>query len=364
MRISRRLPLAVLVALVAALVFVAAPAMADFGLDHIGVGVQNQDGTPDMQAGSHPYSFTGTFVLKAFQGTIKDSRVELPPGFVGDPDATARCAYQDFTGQEQGKYLCSSGAAVGVATVYLTLVGGESVTAHTEPVYNLVPPPGVAAEFGFLVAKATPVLLQVSVRTGGDYGLTVSTPNINQAVVVAAGKVTIWGVPANPAHNLIRGQCESTAGGNELPVETVGLGLREDEVGLESPIHLRSEPGYSKELDQGLPEPTRESEKDSGCPDSEPEVPLLTNPTSCGVPRTVTFSADSWEEQGDFATGEHVASVSASLPELVGCEKLDFSPTTSVSPDGSGGSTPTGLSVDLHVPQESTETPLGWRRPM
>ena len=92
------------------------------------------------------------------------------------------------------------------------------------------------------------------------------------------------------------------------------------------------------------------------CPTQAPEVPLLTNPTSCGVPRTATFSVDSWEEPGNFS-GDRTKT--ASMPELVGCEKLDFSPTITVTPDGTGGSTPTGLNVDVHVPQESTENPVG-----
>ncbi len=47
------------------------------------------------------------------------------------------------------------------------------------------------------------------------------------------------------------------------------------------------------------------------------------------------------------------------MPELVGCEKLGFSLTLGVSPDGSGGSTPTGLNVEEHVPQESALNPVG-----
>ena len=49
----------------------------------------------------------------------------------------------------------------------------------------------------------------------------------------------------------------------------------------------------------------------------------------------------------------------ASLPPLEGCNRLDFSPTISVTPDGSGGSTPTGLNVEEYVPQEATENPVG-----
>ena len=95
------------------------------------------------------------------------------------------------------------------------------------------------------------------------------------------------------------------------------------------------------------------------CPANIPVRPFLTNPMSCGAPREVELSVDGWNEPGNFATGEHVISKSAALPALSGCEHLDFSPTISVQPDGSAGSTPTGLNVDVHVPQESTSNPVG-----
>ena len=82
-------------------------------------------------------------------------------------------------------------------------------------------------------------------------------------------------------------------------------------------------------------------------------VPLLTNPTSCATSRTATLSVDSWEEPDN----EH--SLSTSMPELSGCEKLDFSPTIGIVPDGTEGSTPTGLNVNVQVPQEATVNPSG-----
>ena len=346
--------------LAAMFAFAAAPAMAEFGLERLAISARNQNGTPDVQAGSHPYALNTTFVLHdagpaAGQADLKDVRVELPPGFVGDPTATPRCTYQEFI-----KESCSNEAAVGLATTYLvqTVQGVGKFTATTSSIYNIVPPPGVAAEFGYIVAKISPVLLETSVRTGGDYGLTTTVSDLNQSVVVGASKVTIWGVPANPGHNPWRGGCEVQATNSvPHPFETHDFGLREGEDELEGPLYLKGErrPEEPSSEFPGTEFPGTEGQRDSigECASSAPEAPLLTNPTSCGTPRTATLSVDSWQEAGAFKT------LSASLPEIAGCEGLDFSPTLEVKPDGEAGSTPTGLNVGLHVPQEATANPAG-----
>ena len=43
------------------------------------------------------------------------------------------------------------------------------------------------------------------------------------------------------------------------------------------------------------------------CATQTPEVPLLTNPTSCGTPRTATESVDDWEEPGVYHSRTRVA---------------------------------------------------------
>jgi len=353
---------------VVAVLVLASPAMGAFGLTRLEVGAAGANGSPDVQAGSHPYSLTTGFVLGEPQpeevevepgvtetlflpqGDLKDARLELPPGFVGDPDATPRCSYQEFMSENPlalggGGSKCSNETAVGVAyTEFSKVKPVIKFEGVGSPVYNLEPPRGVAAEFGYRVANATPVFLLVSVRTGGDYGVTVSAPDISQGVPAYAGKITIWGVPADPRHNRIRGHCLSVAA--KAAYSVPGLGFGEGEAGVEGPIG----PRFSE---APLEEGGLEEEGIDECAVQTPEVPLLTNPTSCGVSRTATLSVDSWEEPGVFD------SKSASLPELGGCEKLDFSPTVTATPDGTGGSTPTGLNVDVHVPQESTENPVG-----
>ena len=92
---------------------VASSAAAEpFGLKTLEISAINVNGTPDVQAGSHPYELVTNFTLSAVERDkpgeggggdfrltgcpIKDVQVQLPPGFVGNPDATPKCAYQAF----------------------------------------------------------------------------------------------------------------------------------------------------------------------------------------------------------------------------------------------------------------------------
>jgi hypothetical protein len=346
-----RLAIAVLLASV---LFVA-PAMAkEFGVETFAFSARNQDGTPDVQAGSHPYALNTTIVLDEpgpTTGNLKDVKVELPPGLVGNPDATPKCTYQEFIRQIKGGAeagACPNETAVGLATFYAQkpTERGEAL-ASSSAVYNLVPPAGVAAEFGYVGLETVPILLEESVRTGKDYGVTTTVPNISEKQNTYASKVTIWGTPQSAAHNPWRGECVRSSGGQGAPLTTGLTGLREGEDELEGPLSVY--PGS----EIGTPEST------GVCETHAPQTPLLTMPTSCGQPLTASVSVDSWQEPGNFVGAEKTRTKSASLPELAGCEKLDFSPTIEVKPDGTAGSTPTGLNVNLHVPQEATENPVG-----
>jgi hypothetical protein len=356
-------------------VFAAPPAMAEFGLQRFAVSARNENGTPDVQAGSHPYSLTTTFVLNeneipgegkyTTEGYVRGVKLELPPGFVGDPNATPKCSYQEFVKLIRVKYgaggthevsECSNEAVVGVATAYITKEAKDEMEYDgvSSPVYNVVPPPGVAAEFAFIVAEETPVFLDTSVRAGGDYGLTTTTNNVSQAVALIASKVTIWGVPAAPAHNDIRGRCLSHGNqGQEEPLETGGKGLRPEEDEIEGPILGFGSGGSSSPAPLQYELATAD---EGGCPSQAAQLPLLTNPTACGQPRTATISVDSWEEPNNFSGSR---TKQATLPEISGCEKLDFSPTINVAPNGPDASTPTGVNVEVHVPQASSENPVG-----
>ncbi len=322
----------------------------------------NALGPEDVQAGSHPYALTtrvllGTEIFTAAGknaarvegGGLKDGRLELPPGFVGNPNAVPKCPYTVFFLKH-----CPNDTAIGEATSELIDASetfknrkGEVVATTitvTDPVYNLEGPGGVAGEFGYLVKEVAPILSDFSVRTGSDYGITAVIHNIPEPITVFAPTIKIWGVPAAPSHDRVRGHC-----------------LSEDET-YSNEVEYGLDPPHNEE-ESRLEQAEREGTSTAGipveCPANVPVLPLLTNPTSCATARTATVSVDDWETPGNFTTGEHVSSKTFVLPELTGCDKLDFSPTLTVTPDGSAGSTPTGLNVEVHVPQEATVNPVG-----
>jgi hypothetical protein len=355
MRISLKLSFVVLASLFATFAFAAAPAMAEFGVEKFAVSARNENGTPDLQAGSHPYALNTTFVLKepgAATGNVRDVKLGLPPGLVGNPEATERCAYSEFVraakvGTEGGTGHCPASTAVGLATFYdRKAAAGTGVEASSSAVFNLVPPAGVVAEFGFIGAELAPVLLQVSVRTGSDYGVTTTSSEISQELNVYATKVTIWGTPADPAHDRWRGdECLDTLAGGSQPVTSSGFGLNEGEDEIEGPLHTEAtEP-------EGLPTSTGD------CQTRGTPKPLLTMPTACGRPLTATLAVDSWQEPGDFTGAEGARTKPASLPPLVGCESLAFDPKVSVAPEKTAGSTPSGLGIGVTLPQEGIENP-------
>ncbi len=310
-------------------------------LQSVEVSAVNRNGSLDVQAGSHPYMFAAGFSLgkpeefivdgrhydRIAGGGLKNFQLELPPGFVGNPNATPKCAYLEFIAKT-----CPDNTAVGEATTRLSAaedyINPETneyfphVQVVTNPVYNIETPGGVPAEFGFLVKGIAPILVDASVRTGGDYGITASVHNIPESITAYGSEVKIWGVPADPSHDAIRGKCLGEAESNSYG-----------------------------EVVEGIPHNEEESLGD--CPANVPVRPFLTNPTSCEIKRSATLNVDSWGEPSVFA------SKVVSLPELSECDRLDFSPTLTVAPDGTAGSTPTGLNVDVHLPQESTANPDG-----
>jgi hypothetical protein len=323
------LPLLVVLSLLA--LVSASSALADFGFQSGSVefNITNRDGSAITQAGSHPYQVVTKFALnstanaqgeRVLQGDLKDFDAALPQGLVGDPRAVPQCTAEQFAANSDYTLTaCPDSTQVGVALVetdsLLELVG----VGFGAPIWNLVPPPGVPAEFGFEIT-GVPVLLTPTVRSNGDYGLTVSSDNTSQGLNVFGAQVAFWGVPGDPGHNEERGECLK-----ELPA-----------------FHLGETEGGS-------------------CPAGIAPVPFLRMPTSCTGPFTTVFSSDSWPaldassvlQPSVFVQASVVSHETGGAPVgLDGCNQLPFKPSFTVAQDTSAADSPAGLTFDLKIPQE------------
>jgi hypothetical protein len=296
-----------------------------FGLSDYEITPENADGSVDTQAGSHPFQLTTRLLLNQTAdpghppALVKDLHFNLPPGLIGNPSVIPQCTGVQFAALAGELFewvnACPANTAVGAVVVTLdepNLVGVFTVPA---PLFNLKPQVGEPARFGFVVA-GVPVILDTAVRTGGDYGVTVTVKNVSEVTSLISSQVTFWGVPGDPRHDSARGwSCLAegilvTTVGNPPPCTPLGL--------VKAP-------------------------------------PFLILPTSCTGSLQSTVEGDSWSAP-DVSTGPLSA---LGLPAMDGCNQLPFGSSLSVVPDGQAASTPTGLTVGLHVPQEEALNPSG-----
>ena len=292
-----------------------------FGVEDYELLPENIGGSLDTQAGSHPFQLTNVVTLNTQTNDqdghprtvalAKDIIAELPPGFLGNPTPFERCTDAQFAkgvippgGGRSAINECPAASAVGVASVSFTEPGAIGFKTSTAPIFNLTPRKGEPVRFGFLAGGVVSVFLDGSVRTGGDYGVTISSTEITEAAATLGVKLTFWGVPGAPAHDNQRGWA------------------------------CLEELGECPTTDLAAP------------------PPFLVMPTSCAAPFRSTVQSDSWA--AGLKASEVGEPVTYSLPAaLDGCNQLPFEPSIKVSPDGNAGSTPSGLTVDVHVPQEA-----------
>jgi hypothetical protein len=295
-------------------------------------------GDPLTQAGGHPYEVSTSFDFNTVTDPIfgplwpveavKDVNVDLPPGLIGNPSVLAQCTAGELANTEGAggaKPLCAPASQVGTAMLRLNGRGAPNVLGPV-PVYNVVPPPNVAAEFG-MTASGIIVTFLAKVRSDGDYGLSVDVSDISEGLGIAGTSVTFWGVPSDPSHD-----------------------------------SERACPGV------GPP-----SSVNPSCPSGAPRQAFLRNPTSCtppGVGLPTTIHIDSWAHPGVFDTKtffSHLPPGYPDVPENWGaqagpdhCERVPFDPTFKAAPVGSANaSSPWGFAFDLSLPQSDDPDSIG-----
>ncbi len=254
------------------------------------------DLSPSTVPGGRPYELINTFILNqtpTLEGiagapaNIRDLSFELPPGFVANRAGFPRCTAESFAASA-----CATANQVGVADLVLS----AGVGALTVPVFNLMPPAGLPAQFGFR-AMGSAVHIDFRLRAGSDYGVTASVSGLSAAAGVLSSTVRIWGVPGDAGHDAERftGSGASAAG---------------------------------------------------PYPEAPPFKPLLSNPTSCNGPLITTMEATTWQHPG-----EPIFAAPFEAPGGVGCNQLDFNPAIEAKPTTNLADSPSGLDFHLHIPQ-------------
>jgi hypothetical protein len=298
------------VVVLASLLLAVSAAQADFGLQpgSIKLEARNSDGTLDTQAGSHPYSFTVRFKLKTEEngltedGETRDATVDLPPGLIGNPGAVPECPQAKFEG---GTPSCSPSTQIGILQANVTGLG-EVIG----PIFNLVPPPGVAARFGFS-ATGFQSIQYVSVRSEEGYGLHVLAPAL--PLPPTSVTETIWGEPASPSHDAQRGEQAIDGGPGAPPVAS------------DAPLY-----------------------------------PYVTLPSSCSTPPEASIDVDSALDEGVFVgETEPFRDAGGNPARMSGCSAVPFSPSVSAETTTSTADSSSGLGFELKLPNKGLLTQNG-----
>ena len=289
----------------------AGSAGAAFGIENFdGEVTANEAGDPATQAGSHPYEAfiefdvpmhkdfglcfeSEFFVCNVPDGAFKDVEVKLPPGFVGNANAVPACNQADFTSIFVTN--CPANTVIGT----FALRGNGPELPHEGLVHNLTSGPNEPARFGFLVAFTT-IVLRPTIRTGGDYGLTVTIPDSAQALPVTGSELRFWGVPGDPSHDA-----------------------------------------------------------DRGGPFQGTVRPFLSNPTSCTGPVLTTLRMNSWQEPNSYHEASFLSHNAANEPVGVErCDQVPFNPSLAVEANLGKADSSAAFKVKLQVPQSQAREGL------
>jgi uncharacterized repeat protein (TIGR01451 family) len=282
-----------------------------FGTSSFEAPFLGPEGLPNAQAGDHPYALdtainlasvvregpeAGASVVGTSVEDVRDVIVDLPVGMAGSGVSAAQCTLARLASkgasEEQGKSGCPPDTVIGHIRTF-----PESGPAASAPLYNLLPEKGYAAEFGFVDLTGGSHVLYVSLApTPGGYVLRTTTKEIPQLPLTEI-VANVFGDPA-----------------------------------------------------------TRDQS-------SEPAPPTFTNPEHCtGEPLSTTVLMDSWQHPGSYnpdgtpdLSDPHWASASYQSPPVSGCEQLEglFEPSIAATTSSPRADSPTGLDVNLTVPQRT-----------
>jgi hypothetical protein len=292
----------------------AAPASAEFGLSEVDVSFTDSEGSPVTQAGAHPFAMTTSFEVNSTEvegiqkvdGALRDLKVTLPPGFAGNPTAVPTCETVEFLDKS-----CPAASALG--TLEVRAAAGLGIIAEENvPVYNLLPAPGVAQKQGFII-QDVPVTVNATVSPAPPYNVIASLSNTSQVLEVFSSELTLWGVPADPDHDALRGPC----------LNHDGTSNGKCSAGVEA-------------------------------------KPFITLPRSCAGPLATRFEATSWWSGDPESPGPPVSfKDTATSPAMDGCASLGLAASISAAPTTRAAQSATGLDFGLTVTDPGLTSPTG-----
>jgi hypothetical protein len=283
---------------------------AEPGIQAFTAGAYKNNGELDERAGGHPYSGSAAILVNTYRnshgnvvpvGEFKDINVDLPPGFLGNPIATPQCPEANLAEADGTHQYCPTDSIVGRAGPILVNFGRA---VSEQPVYNVEAPFGYPSKFFFQVLEA-PIHAVGSLRSDGDYGLTVSSLSTAQIATVFGSFFTFWGTPADPSHDSRR--CNGTSC-HSVPV-----------------------------------------------PSTAPNTAFLTNPVDCArealEPPVARLRVTLWQSP----LVPHEGSVA--VPPVTECESLHFEADFTFEPSETKSDSPASFRTSLTVPSEGLTTP-------
>jgi hypothetical protein len=308
-----------------------------FGVQSFTTSVLDSLEDPFTQADGHPFAANASFVfnyisddagrLRTAGGSPDDIETELPPGFVGNPQAAAKCPTATF---EQNLSITPCPLDTAVGYIIFSNEGGRISSGRPEPfanitgwvpIYDVTPTPGEPAAFGFIGGLSfAHYTLKPTVRSNGDYGITIATDHTATPTLLGA-KVTF---------------CDS--------------GVAEAEV------------GFNKTF--------------SCAPASPNGTPFLSNIDRCSTTAPVTtLRANTYEDASGYAAIESYAGAASAPPSFVGqlatsgtpgpgtsfvtgCDDPELATNFGMSsidltPETTMADAPVGVAFDLKMPQTS-----------
>jgi hypothetical protein len=268
-----------------------------FGVSSLATSLSDAAGEPLIQAGAHPYEYTTRFSPASVTQLSPESQLI----------ATSVEDLRDAAVDLPPGLVCSAQAAPKCTQIQLTTLAGcppgskvgyirtepEALAVVNSGLYNIAPEHGVAAEFGFSDVLNNVHFIYAGVVPGPEgYVVRATTPETPQ-IALSSVVATFYGNPS-----------ARDGAGEVLP-------------------------------------------------------PMFSMPADCsGAPLTSSIHIDSWQNPGPLnADGSpdladpRWASATTTTPAVTGCEELHFEPSIEAVPSTQKADSPTGLDVNLKVPQ-------------